>query len=251
MSKKVIITEDGKKQCSKCGEWKSLDRFSKSSHTKCGYRSHCKDCVKADYEAKRDAISARSKRYYQENKDIIKENVRKYCLENAEKVKHRKHEYTMAHREEKRAYDKVYNEKNRDRRNQRERERIATDPVYAMKHQVCNLIRFSFYRAGLKKDRSSKVILGADSLTVREHLLRTFYENYGYEWDGVEKIHIDHIIPLATATTIEDVVELCHYTNLQLLKAKDNLAKSDKLDWKLNESEGIKDGDNQMLADAE
>ena len=47
-------------------------------------------------------------------------------------------------------------------------------------------------------------------------------ENYG-EW------HIDHIIPLATAQSIEDVKRLCHYTNLQPLWAQDNLRKGAKI----------------------
>jgi hypothetical protein len=47
-------------------------------------------------------------------------------------------------------------------------------------------------------------------------------ENYG-EW------HLDHIIPLATATTREDVVRLNHYTNFQPLWAKDNLSKGAKI----------------------
>lgn len=51
----------------------------------------------------------------------------------------------------------------------------------------------------------------------------------------LKKVHIDHIIPLATAKTEEDVIKLCHYTNLQLLKGEDNLSKGDKLDWKLEE----------------
>ena len=36
-----------------------------------------------------------------------------------------------------------------------------------------------------------------------------------------------------TAKTEKDVYRLCHYTNLQLLNAKDNLIKSDKLDFVL------------------
>ena len=64
-------------------------------------------------------------------------------------------------------------------------------------------------------------------------LLSTYKNNYGYEWDKKEPVHIDHIIPLATAKTKEEVIKLNHYTNLQLLKAKDNWQKRDKLDWKI------------------
>ena len=67
-----------------------------------------------------------------------------------------------------------------------------------------------------------------------EHLYKTFKSNYGYEWNGVEPVHIDHIIPLATANTEEEVIALCHYTNLQLLKAQDNLSKNKSLDWTLS-----------------
>ena len=50
-------------------------------------------------------------------------------------------------------------------------------------------------------------------------------------WENMGKWHIDHIIPLSTAITEEDVIRLCHYTNLQPLWAEDNLKKSNKLDW--------------------
>lgn len=51
---------------------------------------------------------------------------------------------------------------------------------------------------------------------------------------GIYKnVNIDHIIPLATAKNEEDVMKLCHYSNLQLLKAKDNIEKGAKLNWRL------------------
>jgi len=56
----------------------------------------------------------------------------------------------------------------------------------------------------------------------------------GIEWNGIEKVQIDHIKPLKYAKTEEEVIKLCHYTNLQLLKEKDNLEKSFKLDWELS-----------------
>jgi len=52
------------------------------------------------------------------------------------------------------------------------------------------------------------------------------WDNYGlYGW------HIDHIKPLASfdLTDRKQMLEACHYTNLQPLWAKDNLSKNDRL----------------------
>ena len=79
------------------------------------------------------------------------------------------------------------------------------------------------------KNKHTEQILGCSINEFIKHILRTYKDNYGYEWDGKELVHIDHIIPLATAHTEKEVLNLCHYTNLQLLKAKDNLVKGSKV----------------------
>jgi hypothetical protein len=50
-------------------------------------------------------------------------------------------------------------------------------------------------------------------------------------WDnyGVGGWEIDHIIPLASAKTEEEVYKLCHYTNLQPLWANENFKKGKKI----------------------
>lgn len=58
-----------------------------------------------------------------------------------------------------------------------------------------------------------------------DYLINTFTDRYGREFQSGEAVYIDHIIPLATATTENEVLKLCHYKNLQLLTAEDNLAK--------------------------
>lgn len=48
-------------------------------------------------------------------------------------------------------------------------------------------------------------------------------------WENRGEWHIDHIIPLASASTEEELLALCHYTNLQPLWAFDNLSKGAKI----------------------
>ena len=42
---------------------------------------------------------------------------------------------------------------------------------------------------------------------------------------------IDHIIPLSSAITKEEIYKLCYYTNLQPLWKIDNIKKSNKIIW--------------------
>ena len=111
---------------------------------------------------------------------------------------------------------------------------MKEDYIYKFKSQIRRMINNSFRRNGHTKNEKTEKIIGCTIDYFIEYLLQTYRANYGYEWDNKEKIDIDHIIPLATANTEQEVYKLCHYTNLQLLRANDNLKKSNKLDWKLN-----------------
>lgn len=66
-------------------------------------------------------------------------------------------------------------------------------------------------------------MIGCTIEKFKAHLEEKFEEwmhwnNYGI-YTGVPKVNwqIDHIIPLASAKSIEDIVRLNHYTNLQPL----------------------------------
>ena len=72
-------------------------------------------------------------------------------------------------------------------------------------------------------------ILGCDYQFFISHLLKTYKNNYGIDWDGIVEVEIDHIYPLSKAQTEEEVIKLCHYSNLQLLTKEDNRKKRDKI----------------------
>jgi hypothetical protein len=78
------------------------------------------------------------------------------------------------------------------------------------------------------KNNSTFSIIGCSPECLKEHLEKQFKE--GMTWDKLGKqIHIDHIIPLSSAKTEEEVYKLCHYTNLQPLWAHENLSKGNKI----------------------
>lgn len=66
-------------------------------------------------------------------------------------------------------------------------------------------------------------MLGCDWHHLKTHLESKFVD--GMSWENRSLWHIDHIIPLASAKSVEEVVRLCHHTNLQPLWAKDNIRK--------------------------
>ena len=80
----------------------------------------------------------------------------------------------------------------------------------------------------ISKKNKTFDIVGCSPEFLKEHLEKQFTEGMDWELLG-QHIHIDHIIPLSSAKTEDELYKLCHYTNLQPLWAEDNLKKSNKI----------------------
>jgi len=101
--------------------------------------------------------------------------------------------------------------------------RKKTDSLFKMR---CNLgtRTFKFFKyKKWNKGKSTEQLIGCDYESAHKHLERQFTK--GMNWSNQGEWHIDHIIPLASANTKEELIKLCHYTNLQPLWAEDNLKK--------------------------
>ena len=192
-----------------------------------------------------DEVKAKRRAYRQTHKDKFRERDKEYALTHKEQIAARYKLWAKNHAEELAEYNKRYRETNaedirakRQAYDKKNRKRITasfikrrnTDPLFKLSTQVRGLIRASLKKKGYKKDSHTYEILGCDYATFFEHLKMTWRDNYGTEWQG-EDYHIDHIIPLATASTRQEVLDLCYYKNLQMLTPKDNLSKNKSLEW--------------------
>jgi hypothetical protein len=80
-------------------------------------------------------------------------------------------------------------------------------------------------------DKNSKTfnMLGCTPAQLKAHLESLFLPGMTWKNRGYEGWHVDHIIPLSSANSEEDLRKLCHYTNLQPLWAVDNMLKGAKM----------------------
>lgn len=231
------------KICKKCNIEKELNQYRiQKSNGKERYCSWCRTCEK-EYLSNYDKTSNKRKEYkkqyrknyQQKNSEKLKEYHKKHYQEHKEEIKEKYIQINLIEPYWKKDWYKEYRRspEYKEYRKNYFASRIKTDKDFALKVKLRKLICRSFRENNFNKNKKTLEIIGCNFEYFHNYLLQTFKNNYGYEYDGIEKVHIDHIIPLATAKTEQDIIRLCHYTNLQLLKEKDNLRKNDSLNYKI------------------
>ena len=235
------------KNCRKCLENKELIEFSKNSSKEDGLNSICKECDrikskkyrdenpdkvsksrKNTYIKNKEKYLLQQKKYYENNKDKIIVKNKKYYSNNKEAYKNRKKIYYDKNKESLNKLSSEYGRLNRKKITERDKLRRNTEPLYRTIRYCRNRINKFLKSKNYKKNYKSFDMIGCSPEELKKHIESKF--TYGMSWELVGKeIHIDHIIPLSSANTIEQVESLCHYSNLQPLWAKDNLKKKNKI----------------------
>jgi hypothetical protein len=82
---------------------------------------------------------------------------------------------------------------------------------------------------GWSKKSKACEYLGCDWPCAKQHLENQFKPGMSWDNHGFLGWHIDHIIPLASAKTADELIPLLHYTNLQPLWAMENIKKWAKM----------------------
>ena len=79
------------------------------------------------------------------------------------------------------------------------------------------------------KNKTYTDVIGCSPEFLKEHLEKQFTVEMSWDNHGLYGWHIDHITPLSSAKTEDDVHKLCHYTNLQPLWCNENYKKGTKV----------------------
>jgi hypothetical protein len=233
-----------KKICSKCKIEYLIDNFHLRTPNG-NYRSHCKFCYrenrnnryKLNFEQEkiktklyrdnnRDILSQRKKKLYKKNKNKILISQKKYREENPEKVKQTQNKYKEKNKD-------ILLLKSREWRKNNPKyasDRKKNDPIFKIAVNMRSRLRiFMKKNSEIKKTNKTFEYVGCSPEQLKEHIEKQFVNGMNWENYSLHGWHIDHIIPLSSAKTDEDVYKLCHYTNLQPLWAKDNISKGSKI----------------------
>lgn len=214
-------------KCSKCKIVKPISEFAKANDRASGHKSQCKDCCK-EYrktnkekiaktnaiwaENNNDIIKEKKQLYYQENKDVILTSNKKWRDDNKEYCSQKSKEYYLENKEDIIERCIVNN-----------RVKYKTDRIFRIKDSIRKSIKRAFKNRSYIKGAFTTDILGCSSEEFKTYIESKFedwmsWDNYGlyngelnYGWD------LDHIIPITSAKTEEDIYRLNHYTNFQPL----------------------------------
>ena len=113
------------------------------------------------------------------------------------------------------------------------KDRMKADPTYAIMMVVRASIRDAISRMGYTKRNRSHKILGCSWEFFKGYMEAKFQD--GMTWESRGEWEVDHIVPVSSATSEEEVIKLNHYTNLQPLWKRHNREKGCRLDWQLEE----------------
>lgn len=242
--KKYEPSQIHSKQCNTCTEIKDISEFSIDSKVPDGYSRTCKGCVKLSREPHKEAYLEATRIWRKNNPEKNNQAKRTWEKNNPEKHNAFKERYKNRLRFlQNRWY--INNRTRHIRKStERKKERISTDPIYALFCTIKQNLRDTQRRLlieGQQKVLFSKDALGISAQDFYNHITSQFVKagshletNETMSMENKDKWHIDHIKPIAafdysSCTTEKELKnmlqEVYHYTNLQPMWTRPNIQK--------------------------
>lgn len=219
------------KICTKCKEEKSKALFSKSAKGKDGLASWCKDCYKDYRDSRKEKTKAWQREYYLKTRNLALMRAKEYRDKNKETIAKKQKEYVRANKDRLDKYHAEYRKRNRKeilrKQTEYQRRRYKSDAAFCMIERLRSIMQNALKRKGVAKNQRTIESLGCTAEYFKQHIERQFQP--GMTWENRGDWHIDHIIPISSASTEEEIYALSHFTNLRPMWAEENRRKAAKI----------------------
>jgi len=229
--KKETCQKYYKKNIEKIKEYREIRKEEQNQYSKNYYRNNI-DKIKEYRKNNEETLKLKRKEYYLNNRGKMIEKSKNYKSQNKEKIQ----EYNKKYRKDNLDCEinrwKKYYDNNREvlikKKCDYSKEKRKSSPLELLKHNIRNRTNEFLKSKNIRKTNKTFDIIGCSPEFLKEYIEKQFTEGMSWTLMGAY-IHIDHIIPLSSAKTEEELYKLCNYTNLQPLWAVDNLKKSNKI----------------------
>lgn len=223
------INEKGQKEkfCTGCDSFKTFDCFTKSKKHAYGLNPRCRKCEKKKTSYK-DSLNKEKKQRIEANK-ILHQSV----IDNGKTCsvcdKLKPHTNFGGSKQYRDGFLKRCNDCARKRKkelskkyNRQKNERIMNDPVAKSRKNARRMIQSAFRYIGSKKNSKTYKIIGLNANDFEQWL-----RDVSLAKPETHNVHIDHVIPISSAQTHDEVIALNHFSNLQWLSHDENIRKRD------------------------
>jgi hypothetical protein len=156
------------------------------------------------------------KQWREKNKDKVLLYNKDWRSKNKSRTSATAKDWRKRNQEKCREYKKTYQKK-----------KLISDPLFAVQRRLRRRVALAFSSKGYTKRSKMQHIIGCDWQHLMDYIQSLFAG--GMNWDNRNMWHIDHIIPLSSAKSEEEIIRLNHFTNLQPLWAFDNRRKGNKI----------------------
>lgn len=201
----MLLLKNMLKRCIKC---KNVQKFEKFQISNGELHSYCRECNneirRHNYLKNKEKAIKYSILYNKNNKKLHQKSIKKWRHKNPDKVK--QYQNTEANKQCRKKY-------------QLGKGKLAQ----ALRNRLRKALKTNAKKGSAVKD------LGCSIAELKQYLEAQFQP--GMTWENHGEWHIDHIKPLASfdLTKREELLQACHYTNLQPLWARDNQIKYNTL----------------------
>lgn len=183
------------------------------------------DSHKKDHARNPEKQRLRSRKHYALFKDAENATARKKYAADPAKYLARINHYRTSNKSKVDSYRRLYE---RAHKSLYIKNRKETDPLFRLTRILRSRVH-SALSPSWEKLYSFNEYIGCSPEELKRHVEKQFTPGMTWQNHSPRGWHLDHIIPLSSASSAAELFKLCHYTNIQPLWAADNLRKGNKI----------------------